>query len=167
MGQQQLLLLTLSIIIVGISVVVGMKIYSRHEVRMNWDRLIEDLMSISTDAQEWKQRPELFGGSLDSIKEDEDNFEGVQFLDLIYSRGGISGSTFQCYTNMNGVYVLDGTADGLTIDAYNQLNQNYASISVDGTLESSIQLAAPSELIRGGDKLDGSGTGTVTNPVCP
>ncbi len=166
MGQQQMLILVLVAVIVGIAIIAGLKIYSRHEVRMNWDRLIEEVMEISTDAQEWKQRPEIFGGSLDANKEDEDNFEGVQFLDLIYARDDIYGSNFECYNSMNGVYMLEGTTDGLTIEAFNELTQNYAKVTVDGTLESSIMLASPSDLIRGGLKLDGSGNGSVTNPAC-
>ena len=85
MGQQQLLLLVLGIVIVGIAIVVGINAYSENSVKSNFDALLQDGLRIASDAQSWKSKPELFGGSDDATKTDADDFIGSDFVQLGYA----------------------------------------------------------------------------------
>lgn len=62
MGQQQLLLIVLSAIIVGISIVVGINMFSEGAGQSNLDAVTQDLVTIGTRAQEWYRKPALLGG---------------------------------------------------------------------------------------------------------
>ena len=64
MGQQQLLLLVLGIVIVGLSVVVGIQAFSENQKKANVDALLLTAMGIAVDAQVWLQTPEVMGGGL-------------------------------------------------------------------------------------------------------
>ncbi len=164
MGQQQLLLLVLATVIVGIAIVVGINAYSENSVRTSWDSLLQDAMRIANDAQSWKNKPEMFGGSSDLTKTDENDFDGVNFIDLAYSGGAISGGSNQCYTNLNGVFELTSSTDDLTIDGYSVTNQNKVQVDVTGTTEDKVALDR-TESIRGGKDFSGTDD-PVTAPAC-
>ena len=51
MGQQQLLLIVLGVIIVGIAVVVGISVFTASSSSSNQDAVISDLQNISANAQ--------------------------------------------------------------------------------------------------------------------
>ena len=50
MGQQQLLLLVLGIVIVGLAVVVGIQAFSENQKKSNADALVNDAIRIASDA---------------------------------------------------------------------------------------------------------------------
>ncbi len=62
MGQQQLLLVILGVIIVGIAVAVGIWLFSTTTVGSNRDAIINDLMNLSQYAYRYRLRPEPLGG---------------------------------------------------------------------------------------------------------
>ena len=62
MGQQQLLLLVLSAIIVGVSIVIGINMFSSSAVQANQDAVLQDCLHIAGRAQEWLRKPEALGG---------------------------------------------------------------------------------------------------------
>lgn len=62
MGQQQLLLVVLSAIIVGISIVVGMNMFQSGSVQANIDAVTQDVVTIASRAQEWWRKPTQLGG---------------------------------------------------------------------------------------------------------
>lgn len=62
MGQQQLLLIVLSVIIVGISVVVGIQTFSSSAAAANQDAVVADLTKMGSDAQGWYRKPSMLGG---------------------------------------------------------------------------------------------------------
>ena len=62
MGQQQLLLLVLGIVIVGLAVVTGIQIFSMNQKQSNADALVLTGMRIATDFQKWLQTPTVLGG---------------------------------------------------------------------------------------------------------
>jgi hypothetical protein len=167
MGQQQLLLLVLATVIVGIAIVVGINAFSEKSVTTNYDSLLQDAMRVATDAQAWKSKPQLFGGSPDATKADADDFTGVDFIDLGYAAATVTGATNQCYGNLNGVYQLTPAATGLTIEAISVTNQNLITVQVDGILTSDVSLSATAaEQVRGGQMTDGSGAQAVSSPTC-
>ena len=62
MGQQQLLLIVLGVIIVGIAVVIGIQMFSSSAVQANLDGVISDLNKMGSDAQAWYRKPASMGG---------------------------------------------------------------------------------------------------------
>ncbi len=71
MGQQQLLLIVLGIIVVGIAVVVGINQYSISAAQSNRDQLYSDLNFISAFARAHFKKPVTMGGGGNSFA----NFE--------------------------------------------------------------------------------------------
>ena len=94
MGQQQLLLLVLGIVIVGIAVVAGIQAFSEGKVKAEQDAAISDAMRIISDTQAWKLKPSAFGGGADA-----DGFTGVSMKALGYQSNP--------YITTNGCYDLD------------------------------------------------------------
>ena len=62
MGQQQLLLLVLGIVIVGIAVVAGIQAFSEGKQKAEQDAAVSDAMRIISDLQAWYLKPTAFGG---------------------------------------------------------------------------------------------------------
>jgi Tfp pilus assembly protein PilE len=62
MGQQQLLLIVLGVIIVGIAVVVGINVFTTSSSQANTDAVIADLTNIASDAQKFYKMPTNMGG---------------------------------------------------------------------------------------------------------
>ncbi len=62
MGQQQLLLLVLGTVIVGLAVVVGINAFSENRIKARADALVTDGLRIASDVQAWALKPEQLGG---------------------------------------------------------------------------------------------------------
>ncbi len=62
MGQQQLLLIILGVIIVGIAVVVGLNVFQANSVQANRDAVIADLNTLGSMAQQYYKKPAELGG---------------------------------------------------------------------------------------------------------
>ncbi|TSA30270.1 MAG: hypothetical protein D4R68_01060 [Ignavibacteriales bacterium] len=62
MGQQQLLLIVLGVIIVGIAVVVGINVFTASASQANRDGVIADLTNISSMAQQYYRKPAALAG---------------------------------------------------------------------------------------------------------
>ena len=62
MGQQQLLLIIIGVIIVGIAIAVGIALFGSSSVSANKDALVNDLQNLATDAFQYKVRPTSLGG---------------------------------------------------------------------------------------------------------
>lgn len=99
MGQQQLLLLTLSIIIVGIATVAGIQIFSENRVRANADAGVVGGLGIVTSCQVWALKPGLLGGMPASQTLASCNFNVI----------GYPSSTGTTYTSVDGTYTLSTT----------------------------------------------------------
>ncbi len=68
MGQQQLLLIVLGIIVVGIAASVGINLFSSSATEINRDLIISVVMSLSSDIQAYYQKETQFGGGGGSYK---------------------------------------------------------------------------------------------------
>jgi hypothetical protein len=66
MGQQQLLLIILGVIIVGIAIAVGLSLFSAQSVQANHDAIINDLNNIAANAYQHYIRPASMGGGANS-----------------------------------------------------------------------------------------------------
>ena len=62
MGQQQLLLLVLAAILVGIAVLLGISMFNDNAAQANLDAVIQRCMNLGAQAQAWYRRPAVMGG---------------------------------------------------------------------------------------------------------
>jgi hypothetical protein len=62
MGQQQLLLIVLGVIVVGIAVVVGINLFNANAVSSNRDGVVSDLNNLGAMAQQHYKKPLSMGG---------------------------------------------------------------------------------------------------------
>ena len=62
MGQQQLLLIILGVIIVGIAIAVGISMFSSSSVQANKDAIINDMNNLAANAYQFRIRPTTMGG---------------------------------------------------------------------------------------------------------
>src|SRR5512140_898106 len=67
MGQQQLLLIILGVIVVGIAVAVGITMFSDNAVSANRDAVSNDLVNLAARAQQFYRRPQALGGGGNSF----------------------------------------------------------------------------------------------------
>jgi hypothetical protein len=120
MGQQQLLLIILGVIVVGIAVAVGITMFSDSAISANRDALTNDLVNLASRAQQYYRRPVALGGG------------GYTFSGLTADATGLSRLTNKP-SNGNGTYSITvagagtGTAASLTIKGIgNELNNGTA-----------------------------------------
>ena len=59
---QQLLLIILGVIIVGIAIAVGLSLFSAQSVQSNRDAIINDLNNLAAQAYQFRIRPQSMGG---------------------------------------------------------------------------------------------------------
>jgi Tfp pilus assembly protein PilE len=62
MGQQQLLLIVLGVIIVGIAIVVGINLFNANSISSNRDAVISDLNNLAALAHEYYSKPTAMAG---------------------------------------------------------------------------------------------------------
>jgi hypothetical protein len=86
-GTQQLLLIILGAIVVGISVVIGITIFGKSTQESNTDAVIEDCLRLGTQAQEYFLKPKALGGG------------GQSFTGITLGKCGWKNAT-----NANGTY---------------------------------------------------------------
>lgn len=101
MGQQQLLLIILGVIIVGIAIAVGLSLFTAQSVQANKDAMINDLNNLAAHAYQFRIRPSSMGGG-------QGAYTG-------------SGNTYkipvQMKSNTNAAYAETVTATSVTVVA--------------------------------------------------
>ena len=103
MGQQQLLLIILGLIIIGVAVVVGVGMFQDNAVDHNRALVIADLKVLASKAQHYYSRPSTMGGGNKS------------FVGLTADVRGIGMLAGTAYTNnANGSYIVK--TDGNTTE---------------------------------------------------
>ena len=63
MGQQQLLLLVLGIVIVGLAVVVGIQAFGENTIKAKQDRYANEALAVAADVVAWQLKPSMLGGN--------------------------------------------------------------------------------------------------------
>ena len=112
MGQQQLLLIVLGVIIVGIAVVVGLNMFQTSAVEANRNAVIADLTNLAAKGQQfYKKSTSLGGGGQD--------FNGFTLATLEQS-------------NDNGYYRISTAAQTTLVSAVGSIPA-YAAIAAVGT----------------------------------
>ena len=140
MGQQQLLLLVLGIVIVGLAVVVGIQAFSENQKKANADALILTAMRIATDAQAWLQKPEALGGGLPATGGRLPSFNSVS---VEFSNLGYPTNASDEYETINGTFSLDDggallIVRGVSASTSGAGDNNVVCVSVSGTQVSDI-----------------------------
>jgi hypothetical protein len=104
MGQQQLLLVILGVIMVGIAIAVGISLFAESAVSDNRDAVTHDLLNLAGRAQQYYRRATVMGGG------------GNTFVGLTADLAGIRKLT-NSPTTANGTYSIltAGTATGLVM----------------------------------------------------
>jgi hypothetical protein len=95
MGTQQLLLIVLGVIIVGIAVVVGIGIFGTNSQQANADAVAQDCLRIAANAQGYYRKPLMLGGGSNS------------FVGLTLAKCG-----WKTADNQNGSYALSSVQAG-------------------------------------------------------
>jgi len=67
MGQQQLILLVLGVILAGIAVIVGLSLFRAYSVSVNRDSLLSDIDHLAFRAMEYYRKPVATGGGGNSF----------------------------------------------------------------------------------------------------
>jgi Tfp pilus assembly protein PilE len=88
MGQQQLLLIVLGVIIIGIAVAVGINMFSSNAVDANRDAVTADLTQLASKAQQFYKKPVTMGGGGNDF-----NDFTLGTLDTLNANGGYRVST--------------------------------------------------------------------------
>ena len=104
MGQQQLLLIILGVIIVGIAIAVGLSLFSAQSVQSNKDAMINDLNNIAAQAYQFRIRPGSMGGG-------QGSYDGS----TLTPAGDPFRLPAKMATNENATYVPTPTADEVVI----------------------------------------------------
>lgn len=131
MGQQQLLLLVLGIVIVGLAVVVGINAFSENRVKSNADAMVTDGLRIASDVQAWALKPTQFGGGNDGDPNTTD-IDNVTFAAIGYPTSGGE------YSNVNGSWTLVAASGTATLTGTNDDTGNTVTIAVAGTSSADI-----------------------------
>jgi hypothetical protein len=122
MGQQQLLLIVLGVIVVGIAVVVGINLFSANAVSANRDGVTADLTNLGTMAQQYYRKPTAMGGGGNT-----------------FTGWSIAGTKLD--TTPNGVYVPTVSAQSVTIvGTGNELNAGSAIVHTATVSSSTISV---------------------------
>lgn len=134
MGQQQLLLVILVTIIVGIATVVAINVFGTSAESANRDAVRQDILTIAAAAQGWYIKPIMMAGGGNS-------FVGMTFHDINFSADAIDPVDSIDATNMNGRYTLSApSATQITITAHPASDPAYdAADSFTATADAPMQ----------------------------
>ncbi len=100
MGTQQLLLIVLGVIVVGISVAMGFTIFGSNADQANKDAITQDCLRMAVNAQEYYMKPTLLGGGSNS-------FTGITVVDCGMAENPAGSGNSD---NLNGLYSVVSTA---------------------------------------------------------
>ena len=92
MGQSQLLLIVLGVIIVGSAVIMGMNLFQANAIESNRNALNSDLLNIATMSQAYYKKNSVLGGG-------NKNFSGFKIPKLLQENENGTYSTIYLRTN--------------------------------------------------------------------
>jgi len=124
MGQQQLLLIILGVIIVGIAIAVGLSLFSAQSIQANKDAIINDLNNLAAHAYQYRIRPTSMAGGGGTYTPTGTGV--VQYAIPVKMR-----------TNENASYVATPSANQIVFDA---TSKNDAAGTIQATLNSNGEL---------------------------
>lgn len=78
MGQQQLLLIVMGVIVVGLAVMGAILLFQDNASDRNRDALLSDLLHLTARAHEYYKRPTIYGGGQGSFAGLTENLQGMR-----------------------------------------------------------------------------------------
>lgn len=102
MGQQQLLLIILGVMIVGVAIAVGITMFRDNAVSTNRDAIANDLMHLAAKAKHFYKRPTSMGGG------------GHSFVGLTADAAGMLNLVTTNFSNNNNASYVIKTAGSAT-----------------------------------------------------
>lgn len=118
MGQQQLLLVILVTVIVGIATVVAINTFSSASEAANRDAATNDMVAIAAAAQAYYIKPLMLNGGGNS-------FANIDFQQIAFA--GVTSGTFDKAINVNGTYeIITPTAASFTLVGHPASCSGYA-----------------------------------------
>ncbi|NND73347.1 MAG: hypothetical protein HKN43_17360 [Rhodothermales bacterium] len=102
MGQQQLLLLVLGIVIVGLMVAIAINAFSEKQIHSDFDAITAEAIKIAGDVISWKFTPSSLGGGSNAT-----NLTGLTFDAMGYQSSGPSQTRANTSTYMRSINQLD------------------------------------------------------------
>lgn len=127
MGQQQLLLVILVTIIVGIATVVAINTFGSAADSANVDAARQDIGQIAASAQAYYMKPDMLGGGGNS-------FAGMTFNDITFPADSVYNSGLSA-ANANGTYTLSGISGSGSDDEF---TVTAAPSSAGGSIEGTV-----------------------------
>ena len=113
MGQQQIILIVLSVIIVGTAIAVGLLLFQANAISANKDAIMQDLYSLIADARAYYLRPKSYGGGGRS-------YTGYQIPSKLVAK-----------MQENATYSSSGIAGGVQFQAISKSYDGTITVKVD------------------------------------
>ena len=129
MGQQQLLLLVLGIVVVAFAIITSLFIFDENLKKSNAEALVSEGVNIATAAQSWKVRPPTFGGQPGFSRNNPMDFSGFSLPSI---------SLGNPHVTPNGVFTVTADERGLIIVGQNEDLSNRVTLTVNGLTEKDI-----------------------------
>ncbi len=137
MGTQQILMIVLSVIIVGVAVGVGITMFQNQAVNSNRQAVLADLNNFGAQAIAWYKLPKNMGGGGNGDPGFGTSSEGVPptagLLSYIGFVDPTTGEGVNLYKNDNGEYTLTAAGNKLTITGTGK--EKVGTTNVQATLE--------------------------------
>lgn len=130
MGQTQILMIVLAVIIVGIAVAAGINMFGKSAVTANRDAVVGDCQSIASAAMQYYKKPASMGGG-------ERTFTGLNLAKLGWSQFNVNTDGVVGYT----LTVVD--AQNITIAGTGAESGVTCSLPVNGTTGMGTATVAP------------------------
>ena len=131
MGQQQLILLVLATVIVGIAIVVGISAFTENSAKANADAMVQDAVRIASDMQAFKKKPAAFGGQASTAATAANIAAEADFTGATWELLGYELDADGNYTNLNGTFTLTAGATP-TIVGVNAIEGNTVGVRLCG-----------------------------------
>ena len=144
MGQQQLILLVLATVIVGVAIVIGVRAFTENNVKNNYDNLVHDATRMASDAAAWKQKPESFGGQATANKA-PGTWTGLDFEKMGYHP--TTGTT--CVFNENGWFQVSVANGNILAGNANTNNQVTVLLPTAASPKPALDLTTSGASVRG------------------
>lgn len=130
MGQQQLLLLVLGTVIVGLGVVAGIDAFNSNQRASDQDALVNQAVQVASDVQAWSQKPAAYGGG--------GGFANADFSTLDWQALGYETDTDGEYSTQYGDLTLDTSGDDPAVVASSDDYPTEVTVTIAGASSNDI-----------------------------
>ena len=165
MGQQQLILLVLATVIVGLAIVVGIAAFTQGGDNANADAMMQDAVTIANDIQAWAQTPAPFGGP--SGDTGDEDFTDADFQKLGYAADVDEDNEIEelIYSNLNGTFTLTQGTDDILITGESFIDGD--ETETRNEIRVRVCSSRGADQIRGANiTIGGQDTGITDAPAC-